>query len=69
MKVIVTNVMIDYHDIVLAAQTAAKYGVDMTDYLLKGTKTESWSPNEAKVVQTWIGLASTERSGTRYQLV
>ena len=69
MKGIVCNILIDYRDVAIAARTAAAHGVDMSSYLMKGTQTESWTPNEAKVIQTWIGQASTKLSETLYRLV
>ena len=69
MKAIVCNVWIDYRDVVIAASTARQHGIDMSAYLLKGTRTESWTAKEAKEIQTWIGKASTKHNETLYRLV
>ena len=58
MKGIVCYRVIDYRDVCLAVRTAAQHGVDMSEYLLKGTRTESWTSAEAKAISLWIGRAS-----------
>ena len=59
---IVCFVLINYEQVTQAVRAAAQHGVDLSSYLLKGTQTESWTGTEAKVIQTWSGLASILRN-------